>query len=123
MKLCERPSSPGVQLLRNRQEALEKKVQAAHILHENEPPSDLEMVDLANLTRLETQLRRIESMGEGITQCEAVVAESELMEGIVCMEKLSLPKFSGSPWEYTEFKSLFIRRIATLRAPKVVIRE
>ena len=62
-------------------------------------------------------------MEEKIAECESIVTDSELMEGIVCMEKISLPKFSGDPGEYTTFKSLFIRKIATARVPEVVIRE
>ena len=100
-KLHDHPSVTGVQLLRFRQEALEEKTWTAHALHEKALPSDPQVEDLTTLVRLQVQLKRIEDMGEVITQCDGQASQRGQVEEGVQTEKLSLPKFFCDPWQYT----------------------
>ena len=118
----------GVTLLRGRKEDLEKKALAAHTLYENVLSSSLEEMEAGTLMRSEDQHRRIESIEEAISQCEEQALEADLREGRgnlggSVLEKLTLPKFSGNPLEYAEFKALFTELVGSVRMKEVAIME
>merc|ERR1711867_252896 len=68
----------------------------------------------------ETVDRRLLKLEEAISVCENAVLDQELEEGggggsSQVVEKLSMPKFSGNPLEYVEFRALFSELIATVK--------
>ena len=72
--------------------------------------------------------RRLLNIEEAISACESAVLDQDLEEGAGrgssnVVEKLSLPKFSGNPLEYVEFRALFGELIATVKVSEAAKME
>ena len=77
---------------------------------------------------MEVHHRRIESIEETISQCEEQALEVDLRDGSgnsggSVLQKLPLPKFSGNPLDYAEFKALFTELMGSVRTKEVAIME
>ena len=132
-KVRDRPSVTGVKLLRTRKEELEKKVLTAHSIYEDVLSSSFDDMRLAHSRQMGVRNRevidkRLKVIEEAISQWEDKVLGKDLEErgftsGGMVLEKLSLPKFSGNPLDYADFKDLFSELVASLRVSKVAVME